>query len=100
MFIDKIKNFLAAKQRKRIKRFVINLKTIGSGNNLNKLAIIYGTDKWGGHFYTQHYETHFRSFRNKKIKLLEIGVGGYKSPIKGGESLYMWKKYFPLAKIY
>ncbi|MEP7318387.1 MAG: hypothetical protein ABI921_06590 [Panacibacter sp.] len=44
--------------------------------------------------------THFRPFKNKKINLLEIGAGGYKSPTKGGESLYMWKRYFPRAKIF
>jgi hypothetical protein len=30
--------------------------------------------------------------------MLEIGVGGYDSPISGGESLRMWKTYFPLLK--
>jgi hypothetical protein len=32
--------------------------------------------------------------------MLEIGVGGYDSPISGGESLRMWKTYFPFAKIF
>jgi demethylmacrocin O-methyltransferase len=31
--------------------------------------------------------------------MLEIGVGGYDSPISG-ESLRMWKTYFPFAKIF
>jgi demethylmacrocin O-methyltransferase len=29
--------------------------------------------------------------------MLEIGAGGYDSPISGGESLRMWKTYFPFA---
>jgi demethylmacrocin O-methyltransferase len=70
------------------------------GRNLTKLAIIYNTDKWGEHRYTPYYQTHFSSFRLKKISLLEIGVGGYDRPDKGGNSLRMWKRYFPFGKIY
>jgi demethylmacrocin O-methyltransferase len=44
--------------------------------------------------------THFKKFRRKKIKLLEIGVGGYEDPNIGGHSLRMWKKYFPLGEIF
>ncbi len=31
---------------------------------------------------------------------MEIGVGGYDSPISGGQSLRMWKYYFPRSQIY
>ena len=72
----------------------------GHENNLDKLGEIYRTDKIGTHFYTQHYSSHFDRFRNKDINLLEIGVGGYDKPHKGGKSLRMWKKYFPEAQIY
>ena len=68
--------------------------------DLDKLGKIYGTDKIGKHFYTQHYSSHFESFRDKEINMLEIGVGGYKKPLKGGKSLRMWKKYFPLGNIF
>ena len=68
--------------------------------DLTSLAEKYGTDKTGIHFYTQHYETHFGRFRNEKINLLEIGVGGYEKPDEGGESLRMWKEYFPHGNIY
>ena len=63
-------------------------------SDLINLATRYGTDKWGSHYYAQHYDAHFSKYRNKKIKILEIGVGGYKDPNKGGESLRMWKEYF------
>jgi hypothetical protein len=69
-------------------------------SNLNKLAKIYSCDKWGKHFYTPHYDTHFRRFRKKKINLLEIGIGGYDNPMVGGASLRMWKKYFSNGYIY
>jgi len=68
--------------------------------NLNLLGLIYGTDKIGGHFYTIHYHNHFKKFRYKRIKMLEIGVGGYSNPNAGGESLRMWKKYFLFGKIF
>lgn len=69
-------------------------------SDLINLATKYGTDKWGSHYYAQHYDAHFSKYRNKKIKILEIGVGGYKDPNKGGESLRMWKEYFKEGSIY
>lgn len=69
-------------------------------DNLIDLAIRYGTDKWNCHWYVRHYQRHFRHLRRKRLKLLEIGVGGYGSPRQGGASLRMWKEYFPHAMIY
>lgn len=69
-------------------------------SDLNKLGAYYGTDKVNSHFYTQHYQSHFRQFRFKRINLLEIGVGGENNPLLGGNSLRMWKKYFLFAKIF
>ncbi len=86
--------------RKIQRNFIQDIKALGCGSNLNKLARIYGTDKIDGHFYTQHYMTHLKKFRCKRINLLEIGVGGYDNPYKGGHSLRMWKRYFPFGKIY
>lgn len=61
--------------------------------------MIYGTDKWGMHWYAQHYQTHFKSRRRKKMVVFEIGVGGYQDPKAGGGSLRMWRRYFPNAQI-
>jgi hypothetical protein len=69
-------------------------------DDLTKLAIEYRTDKWGGHFYTPHYHAHLMHLRESPINLLEIGIGGYDDPAKGGESLRMWQDYFPNGKIY
>ena len=76
------------------------IKAVYHSNNLTELAKIYRADKWGRHFYTIHYGSHFRKFRYKKIKLLEIGVGGDENPKGGGSSLRMWKKFFPFGKIF
>lgn len=97
---ENLRQKLDDKQQLRLGRIVNKLRSIGSGFNLNKLAIIYGSDKFGGHEYTPHYMTHLKKFKFKRIKLLEIGVGGYKNPFKGGGSLRMWKKYFPFGKIF
>ncbi|MCW9023927.1 MAG: class I SAM-dependent methyltransferase [Gammaproteobacteria bacterium] len=67
---------------------------------LTEIAQEFGTDKWGSHYYTPHYDRHFAHLRNEPISLLEIGVGGYDDPHAGGESLRSWKEYFPNAKIY
>jgi demethylmacrocin O-methyltransferase len=76
------------------------IKVVPFGLNLNILGMVYGTDKNLGHSYTTHYMTHLNRFKYKRINLLEIGVGGYKDPYSGGESLRMWKKYFPFGKIF
>ena len=68
--------------------------------NLQKLGLMYNTDKAVGHFYLPHYQNHFRPFKFRKLKLLEIGVGGYENPHYGGHSLRMWKSYFWFGKIF
>ena len=62
---------------------------------LSTLAEKYKTDKglWH-HGYTPIYNDYFERLRHSKITLLEIGIGGYEYPDKGGESLKMWSEYF------
>ncbi|MFG2062577.1 class I SAM-dependent methyltransferase [Micromonospora sp. NPDC048871] len=62
--------------------------------DLDTLALRFGSDKWADHWYTPHYGRHFEQYRNRRVRLLEIGVGGYDAPDQGGESLRMWKYYF------
>jgi len=95
-----LKNKLSKKSKRLFRNLLDDIRAIGSGNNLDKIGRIYRTDKIGGHFYTQHYQLHFKKFKFKKINLLEIGVGGYDNPFAGGNSLRMWKKYFPFSKIF
>lgn len=66
---------------------------------LTKLAIKHGTDKWGPHFYTPIYHALFSGLRDKPVRLLEIGVGGYRHADVGGASLAMWAEYFPRGRI-
>lgn len=68
--------------------------------SLAELARAFGTDKWGQHKYAQHYQRHLEHLRDEPINLLEIGVGGYTDPAKGGESLRMWKAFFPRAQVF
>lgn len=67
--------------------------------SLDQLATLQGTDKNNAHYYTPHYNFHFRHLRWRPLTLLEIGVGGYDWPQLGGDSLRMWRCYFPLASI-
>lgn len=69
-------------------------------SDLIMLARLNGTDKWGAHQYAQHYQTHFKRLRKRRLNLLEIGVGGEDRMDYGGHSLRMWKDYFPNANIY
>jgi hypothetical protein len=66
---------------------------------LTRLAIKHGTDKWGPHFYTPLYHGLFRHLRDRPIRLLEIGVGGYDLKTSGGASLAMWAEYFADGQI-
>ena len=70
-----------------------------SADPLSKLAAKYGTDKFGYHHYTPVYDRLLRSYRDKTIRVLEIGVGGYGDADRGGQSLAMWRDYFPKASI-
>lgn len=97
-FFDKKWEFV--KRNKIIKNLFYRFEAFAFPQNLTKLARHYKTDKWGVHYYTPHYQNHFKAFRKKKIKLLEIGVGGNDNPQVGGNSLRMWKRYFKNGKIY
>lgn len=96
MIIKQLKQFIINNKEKRFIQSV--LSTVFS-NNLNILAILFNSDKWRVQGYTKHYQKYFSKFKNKSITLLEIGVGGYKDPEKGGASLKMWKVFFKKAKI-
>lgn len=67
--------------------------------HLTDIAKRTGTDKWGVHFYTAHYEHHLAPLRDDQFVLLEIGVGGYSRSGEGGGSLRMWRRFFQQAQI-
>lgn len=75
------------------------LRAFRNRKDLSKLAALFGTDKWGSHWYTQHYQRYFEPMRKLPVKLLEIGIGGYKDAGTGGESLRMWKAFFRSGQI-
>ena len=81
-------NFIKAnttyKTRLKIRYKLRSFKALFYISNLDKLASIHKTDKNRYHFYTQHYQKHFNSYKFKKINLLEIGVGGYENTLSGG----------------
>jgi hypothetical protein len=66
---------------------------------LTALAERYGSDKWNCHWYAQHYDFHFSKYRTRPVSLLELGIGGYADPTLGGQSLRMWKAFFPLGRV-
>jgi len=98
--IDFLKKKLTEKQWLKLKYKLRNYKALFFPFNLSKIARIHKTDKFGYHFYTPHYQKHFGKYKFKRNTILEIGVGGYHRPLNGGNSLRMWKSYFPFSKIY
>jgi hypothetical protein len=81
------------------KNFIHKIEAHVFSGNLDKLAQIYNTDKYGRHMYTPIYSMYFNKIRKLKLSILEIGVGGYDNPAAGGASLKMWKQYFSKSKI-
>jgi hypothetical protein len=59
-----------------------------------ELGIKHNTDKILYHRYDRIYDKFLRDFRNKKIKLFEIGCGGEAASFK------MWLEFFPNANVY
>ena len=59
--------------------------------NLTEIAKNHKTDKYG-HGYTTVYENYFESLRNKKLRILEIGIAD-------GKSLLTWSEYFKNSTI-
>ncbi len=49
--------------------------------------------------FIEKYEEVFEPIRDKKLAILEIGVGGYKDSNRGGGSLRMWGEYFKNSHI-
>jgi hypothetical protein len=61
---------------------------------------IFGSDKQmpGWHSYGSTYGELFRKWKFRPVRLLEIGIGGYRDT-PGGRSLLAWQAYFPLGRI-
>ena len=95
-----IKEYISYQKRLKIKYRLRAFKAFWFPFNLSKIARIHKTDKFGYHFYTPHYQNHFKRYKFKNNRILEIGVGGYEDRFIGGNSLRMWKSYFPFSKIY
>lgn len=69
---------------------------------LDALGLKHGTDKASGpnnHNYTPIYERYLGHLRDAPLRILEIGVGGDEHPDRGGQSLKMWRDYFPNAEV-
>jgi hypothetical protein len=60
---------------------------------LREIGLEAGTDKVRTHRYDPSYERHLGHLRDREFTLLEIGVAF-------GQSLKMWREYFPKARIY
>ena len=67
--------------------------------SLTSLATHYGADKWAKRRYASHYQRHFSDLRRTTFTLLEIGIDGSRLEHSGGNSLRMWKHFFPKAQI-
>jgi hypothetical protein len=92
-----LKRILSDRQVGMLKRAICG---VFFRKNLSRLAVAFGTDKQNAHYYAKHYQHHFESRRRQTLNVLEIGIGGYQNPKEGGQSLRMWKAYFPKSSIF
>jgi hypothetical protein len=84
---------------KRLRRLGARIQSWWFRNDLNRLATLFGSDKWGIHRYTPLYDRYFRLLKTRRLIILEIGVGGAQDSDVGGESLRIWKAYFRNSQI-
>lgn len=68
--------------------------------NLIDLATKHKSDKHNHHDYARYYQKHFEHLQNEQITLIELGIGGYEYPDRGGSGLRMWSEFFIKGRIY
>src|SRR5947207_6259221 len=56
------------KTRAIVRRWLRNYRASFNGEDLVRLARIFRTDKWGSHWYAQHYNRHFAPLRKRKLR--------------------------------
>ncbi len=94
--MSRIPSFVPDRLRMGARELVARTK----GRNLAWLTAFYGADKRvGDHSYVAPYDAHFNGRRKSVRKVIEIGIGGYDNPNKGGASLRVWRRYFPNAEV-
>lgn len=94
--------------RTTAQRYVLKYRILSTAANLMSLLPLrlpsllrfFGSDKQmpGWHRYGDTYARIFSAFKYRRLKLLEIGIGGYAESL-GGRSLLAWQAYFPFATI-
>lgn len=78
----------------------MQISTAKVPRSLNEIGIKYNTDKSSEHHdYCKVYEQYLTPIRNASFTLLELGIGGYEFPEKGGNSARMWREWLPNARI-
>jgi hypothetical protein len=67
---------------------------------MGRLLYMFGSDKHtpGWHSYGRTYGGLFRRWKYRPVKLLEIGIGGYRGSL-GGRSLLAWEAFFPFGTV-
>ena len=100
MYIKKIRNLIGVYYFTKFKFFLRSFISYKIGDNyfsyLNKK---FQTDKCI-HNYDDFYVNFFRRKRFKKLKILEIGIGGHQEENFLGGSLILWNNYCPFSQIY
>ena len=89
-----LRRVLTRRQRNELKTLLYGLLY---GDNLARMAELFGTDKQGSHHYARHYERHFRPLRRERLNILEIGVGGFENPAEGGRPCGSGRPISPAA---
>lgn len=67
-------------------------------NKMYNIGIKYQNDKVTHHRYDLIYPQFLEKFKDKNIKILEIGLGDNQNGT--GKSNYFWKEYFPNSVLY
>jgi len=93
-----IKGYEESIERLQSKLTAMN-RTFSGRKTWKEIATHYGTDKVTTHHYERLYEHLLAPYRDKPLKMLEIGLGCDMN-YGPGASYYTWLEYFPFVDLY
>lgn len=97
-FVYEYLHFLPDIPKRRLK-LTKTYRSSRKSSSFLEIAREYGTDKVDPHHYERMYGDKFEPLRNRKLKMLEIGLG-CDQRYGPGASYYTWLAYFPHVDLY
>ena len=86
--IRRLREGMSDSQLRSARAVKVSACRLWGGRDLVRLARLLGCVKMcQAHAYGPHYKRHFAPYRQRRVNILEIGIGGYDNRRAGGASL-------------